>query len=181
MNALAKQAVGNYLNKYFASSYQKVGTFTKAGDQKQGGNVASYFTTPGGHILHVIAGPVGEQTLLREARWVVETWKLAQLQGADKTVAKLKLFLRKVHAERLREEHNLDLRRVPLPNVASQQATPALLMERTLNWRPGLDNAGRVHLLLACYPLVRIEEVYGLVFERILNQPLSTVPVVQRG
>jgi len=181
VGALTNPELGKYLNENFSSSFQKVATFKIVGGQKQGGNVAAYFCAPDGRVLHVIAGPVGEQTLLREARWVVETWKLAQLQGADKTVAKLKLFLRKVHAERLREEHNLDLRRVPLPNVASQQATPALLMERTLNWRPGLDNAGRVHLLLACYPLVRIEEVYGLVFERILNQPLSTVPVVQRG
>jgi hypothetical protein len=181
VNALANPEVGKYLNEHFASSYQKVGTFTLAGGQKQGGNVASYFTTPAGSVLHVIAGPVNAQTLLREARWVVETWKLAQLQGADQTVAKFKQFLRKIHAERLREEHNVDLRRFTLPSVASGPGTSTMMMERTLNWRPNLDNPGRVHLLLACYPLVRIHEVYAVVFERILNQPLATGPVIQKS
>ena len=45
------------------------------GATKQGGNVASYFCAQDGRVLHVVAGPVNAQTLLREAKWVVETVK----------------------------------------------------------------------------------------------------------
>ena len=75
MNALADPQVGKYLNEHFASAFQKVGTFRIVNGQKQGGNVASYFCAQDGRVLHVIAGPVDAQTLLREARWVVETVK----------------------------------------------------------------------------------------------------------
>ena len=44
MNALANDEVGlSTLNENFVSSYQKVATFKVVGNQKQGGNVASYF------------------------------------------------------------------------------------------------------------------------------------------
>jgi hypothetical protein len=97
VNALAKDEVGKYLNASFVASYQKVGTFRLVNGQKQGGNVASYFCTPEGRVLHAVAGPVKAATLLREARWVVETCKLALVWNA--------------HAERLRREHGLDLTR----------------------------------------------------------------------
>ena len=53
MNALANPEVGKYLNEYFVSSFQKVGTFRIVNGQKQGGNVASYFCAPDGRVLHV--------------------------------------------------------------------------------------------------------------------------------
>ena len=77
MNALANDEVGKYLNEYFVSSFQKVATFRIVGNQKQGGNVASYFCAPDGRVLHAIAGPVDAATMLREAKWVVETTKKA--------------------------------------------------------------------------------------------------------
>ncbi len=45
--------------------------------------------------------------------------------------------------------------------------------------RPALNNVGRIHLLLATAPLPRLEQVYKLVFEKILNEKVSTAPVVQ--
>ena len=160
---MTNEEAGKYLNSNFVSTYQKVGTFTINGAQKQGGNVASYFCTPDGRVLHSIAGPVNADVLLREARWVVETAKMAQLDGA-KSEARLKLFWRKAHAERLKNEHNLDL------THASQKRR-----------RPALNNPGRVHLLLATAPLPHLEQVYKLVFEKILNEKVSTAPVVQVG
>lgn len=152
---------GKYLNSSFVSTYQKVGTFTINGGQKQGGNVASYFCTPEGRVLHAIAGPVNADVLLREARWVVETWKMAQLDGAKSDV-RLKTFWRKAHAERLKQEHNLDLTRAGRKSHGQS-----------------LNNPGRVHLLLATAPLPRLEQVYKLIFEKILNEKVSTAPVVQ--
>ncbi|GIW80702.1 MAG: hypothetical protein KatS3mg105_2509 [Gemmatales bacterium] len=91
MNALANKEVGKYLNEYFVSSYQKVGTFrvVRTVDrngrpqliQKQGGNVATYFCAPDGRVLHVIAGPVNADVMLREAKWVVESVKKAMKES----------------------------------------------------------------------------------------------------
>ena len=153
--------VGNYLNGNFVASYQKVGTFTINGGQKQGGNVASYFCKPDGHVLHAIAGPVNADVLLREARWVVETSKMSELEGV-KSDARQKMFWRKAHAERLKQEHHLDLRRT------NRQGA-----------RPQLNNPGRVHLLLATAPLPRLGQIYKVVFEKILNEKVSTEPVVK--
>jgi hypothetical protein len=108
VNALANAEVGKYLNEYFASSFQKVATFRIVGGQKQGGNVASYFCAPDGRVLHVIAGPVNADTMLREAKWVVETTKKA-MEEAKGDGGKFKAFYRKAHAERLKNEHGLSV------------------------------------------------------------------------
>ena len=163
MNALAKPEVGKYLNANFVSTYQKVGTFRLAGNQKQGGNVASYFCTPDGHVLHAIAGPVNGATLLREARWAVEAYKLAQLEGREDP-EKFRQFFWDAHAQRLSQEYGLDL----TGNGGNRR-------------RPGrnLGNQGRVHLLLTAAPVPKIEQVYKLIFEKVLNEKVSTAPVVQ--
>ena len=160
---MANAEVGKYLNNNFVATYQKVGTFTINNGQKQGGNVASYFCTPDGQVIHALAGPVNADVVLREARWVVETYKLALLESG-KNVFRQKMFFRKAHAERLKQEHGMDLSH---PNRKS--------------YPPALDNQGRIHLLLATAPLPRLEQVYKLVFEKILNEKVSTAPVVQVG
>jgi hypothetical protein len=162
VNALAKDEVGNYLNASFVASYQKVGTFRLVNGQKQGGNVASYFCTPDGRVLHAVAGPVNAATLLREARWVVETYKLALLEHPDDGTA-VRAFVWNAHAERLRREHGLDLTR--------EGAAP----------RGRLNQQGQVHLLLTAAPLARLERVYKLVFENVLGETVSTAPVVEAG
>jgi hypothetical protein len=106
VNALANPEVGKYLNEFFCSSYQKVGTFKIVGKQKQGGNVAAYFCAPDGRVLHCVAGPVDAGTMLRESKWVVDTTKKA-MAHAKSDGAKFKAFFRKVHAQRLRNEHGL--------------------------------------------------------------------------
>jgi hypothetical protein len=162
VGALTSPEVGKYFNTEFVSTYQKVGTFTVAGRQKQGGNVATYFCTPDGCVLHVVAGPVNAATLLREARWVVETYKLAHLDHPDTNAAEFRALLWKAHVDRLRQDYGVDL------NDADPRA------------RRNLGKQGQVHLLLAAAPLPRLEQVYRLVFENILGEKVSTAPVVQR-
>jgi hypothetical protein len=106
VNALANKEVGKYINEYFVASFQKVATFKIVGGQKQGGNVASYFCAPDGRVLHVVAGPVDAATMLREAKWVVETTKKA-MKEADGDGARFKAYFRRAHADRLRTEHGL--------------------------------------------------------------------------
>jgi hypothetical protein len=166
--------VANYLNTHFVSSYQKVGTFRIANGQKQGGNVASYFCLPDGQVLHVIAGPVNAATMLREARWVVETWKLALLERKDEP-SQIWAFFAKAHADRLRQEHGITLPEFrQLSNASSAELTARL--NEPANRR--LNRQGRVHLLLASHSLLKIEQIYQLVFEKILGERISTNPVV---
>ena len=159
MNALANQKVGQFFDQAFVGTYQKVGSFRVVNGQKQGGNVASYFCTPDGRVLHAVAGPVTADVLLREARWIIDTCKLAQLEAGDEPAA-LHDFFRAAHAERLRQGHGVDIERL------GRQPR-----------RQTLDSQGRVHLLLAAAPLARIEKVYKLVFENILGEKVSTAPV----
>ncbi len=125
MNALANAEVGKYLNEYFVSSFQKVATFRIVGGQKQGGNVASYFCAPDGRVLHVVAGPVNADTLLREAKWVVETTKKA-MDDAKGDGLKFKAFFRKAHAERLKDEHGLTVEPVTFDPPADADENGAL-------------------------------------------------------
>jgi hypothetical protein len=125
VNALANAEVGKYLNEYFVSSFQKVATFRVVNGQKQGGNVASYFCAPDGRVLHVVAGPVDAQTLLREAQWVVETTKKA-MDEAKGDGAKFKAYFRKAHAERLRQEFGLVVEAVTWDPPEDQDPNSAL-------------------------------------------------------
>jgi hypothetical protein len=126
VNALANPDVGKYLNEHFVSSFQKVATFRiVAGGQKQGGNVASYFCAPDGRVLHVIAGPVDAATLLREAKWVVETTRKAMVECKGDGAA-FKAYFRKAHAERLRQESGLVVQPVTFDPPEAQDENSAL-------------------------------------------------------
>ncbi len=125
VNALANPQVGKYLNEHFVSSFQKVGTFKIVNGQKQGGNVAAYFCAPDGRVLHVVAGPVDAATMLREAKWVVETTKKAIVESKGNG-GKFKAIFRTAHAERLRTEHGLMVDAVTYDLSAAQDENSAL-------------------------------------------------------
>ena len=176
MNALAHPQVGDYLNRHFVSAFQKVATFEINGGQKQGGNVAAYFCTPDGRVLHAVAGPVDAHVFLREARWANETFQMAQLDNP----AQLQTFFRKAHLNRLRSEQTIVLAEERLP--APERVTPQVLDRLfALNGHLGLSDQSKVHLMLAVSPVPRLEQVYRAVFERILNEKISTEPVRVAG
>jgi hypothetical protein len=222
VNALAKPEVGEFLNKHFVSSFQKVATFTIVNGAKQGGNVAAYFCAPDGRVLHCIAGPVDSGTMLREAQWVVKSVRSC-IEESKKSETPFKVLFRKLHSERLRKEYGLMVEAatfdpelakddgpltardpsgkplVPVlppppidgPDVsikeeefAAMQASEAKKADaracRTKGGGRGvvLGNLGRVHQILAAYSLVKIERIYGTVFENILGEKVTTKPVV---
>jgi hypothetical protein len=125
VNALANKEVGKYLNEYFCSAFQKVGTFRIVGKQKQGGNVASYFCAPDGRVLHCVAGPVNAATLLNEAKWVVEHTKKA-MEAAKGDGTAFKAYFRKAHADKLRAESGLVVEPVTFDPVVEQDPNSAL-------------------------------------------------------
>jgi hypothetical protein len=95
--------VGKFLNEHFAAGFQKVGTFKIVNGQKTGGNVATYFCTADGRVLHAIAGPVDARTLLQEAKWVLDIHEKAK-KAADGKDADYVKFVRQAHAERLEKD-----------------------------------------------------------------------------
>jgi len=61
------------------AAYEQLGQFEVRivdGDlQKTGGNVAGYFCTPSGRVIHAVAGPVSPETLLATARWTLDVFQ----------------------------------------------------------------------------------------------------------
>jgi hypothetical protein len=68
--------VARYFAAHFVSAHQQVGSFEVVNEfgtlDKTGGNVASYFCTPDGQVIHAVTGPVTADELLAAARWAVE-------------------------------------------------------------------------------------------------------------
>jgi hypothetical protein len=172
---LTNEEVGNYLDEHFVSCYQKVGTFRLVNGQKQGGNVASYFCLSDGSVLHAVAGPVDAATLLCEARWVIDSRKLAMTESNGDYDRYLDFF-RKAHADRLRHEHRVKIDTTALAAQMGENMDkdPRQLLRRI---RKGASAQAQVHLLLAVRPLANITEVYPVVFEKILGERISTLPV----
>jgi len=175
VNALANPKVGDYVNAHFVSSYQKVGTFRiNSRGQKQGGNVASYFCLPDGTVIHAIPGPVNAGTFLREARFAVETHKLAAANSRNDPV-RYRLNVRAAHADRLAVESRVHLPPEVLPGPRS--TTPPSTQPLRLTEVARLGNQAKVSALLAAYPLARLEAFYPVVWEQVLNEKLSAAPV----
>jgi hypothetical protein len=135
VNALADPKVGKYFEEYFVAAFQKVGTFKIVGKNKQGGNVAGYFCAPDGRVLHVIAGPVDAATLLREARWVVETAQKG-IEASKGDGGSFKAFMRQAHADRLRSDHGLVVEPVAFDPPLAEQGPNDALTYRDPSGRP---------------------------------------------
>jgi hypothetical protein len=163
----------------FETTYQKVGTFRVVNGEKQGGNVASYFCLSDGTVIHAVAGPLNARQFLQELRWAVDLRKLAASEsGGD--IAKYRAVVRKGHLERLAAEFRLKLAANVLPAI-TRGAPPEPLPNqiRTPAGR-ALATQGQVHVLLAYYPLPKLQQLYPIVFEDVLGEKVSTLPVVTK-
>jgi hypothetical protein len=148
--------------------------------QKQGGNVASYFCTPGDGVLDAIAGPVDAATVLREARWVVDTRKTAMLD-AHNNYNRYKMYWRLAHAERLQNEDNfggVDWQHVPFYPATESALTNFL---NQANAAQQMNQQGKIHLLLATYPLAPLDQAYRVIYQKIVGERISDQPVDEVG
>jgi hypothetical protein len=192
VNALANEKVGTLLNHYFVSSFQRVGSFRINNGQKQGGNVAAYFCVPDGRVLHAVAGPVDANMLLAEVDWVLrKTTEALSASKGDGT--RFKELMRRYHAERLQAKHGVRVTAVLRDQVGQDWATalayrdaqgrrlaPILSLPPIENPAAGknpLSNDAQVHRLLAAHATMRIEGLYGAIFEGILGEKVTTKPV----
>lgn len=160
----------------------KVGTFQIVGDQKVGGNVASYFCLPDGSVLHAVLGPADARTFLSEARWAWDIRKTAMILSTDLVTgdvdaSRLRDEISRAHRERFVAALPPDMARKlrldsPNPTRALFKKTlPAKLPQH-------IDQQTQVHWLLASRSLARIDQVYPIVWEEILREKLSGLPVL---
>ncbi len=81
MGALSDPIVGEVFADEFVCAFQQVGDFRAVSVggkiQKNGGNVASHFLTPDGHVIHSVTGPVSAEVLLSEAHWALDMYGIA--------------------------------------------------------------------------------------------------------
>jgi hypothetical protein len=191
VNALADSKVGEFVNKHFVASFQRVGSFKIDGKQKQGGNVATYFCAPDGRVLNAIAGPVDAKALLEEAEWTVEKTQEA-ISKSKGDADQFKALLRGYHADRLLEKYNARVTPI-LKDQSMQDLNTALAYRDSAGRRlapilplPPIENArevrklpnsAKVHQLLAAHGAAKIESLFGAVFQGILNEKVTTKPV----
>lgn len=151
------------------AAHQQVGDFTATNVNgtivKQGGNVASYFCTPGGRVIHSVIGPVKADELLKEASWALAAWdKAKELRGLELQQRQMSL----AHQGELPGS----LRAQPTPNLSSLNIPIPAAAWGSLARLTGTQPQ-KVHQLLAEHPLAPLEEVYVEVFERILGERVS--------
>jgi hypothetical protein len=162
------------------AAFQKVATFRVAGGQKQGGNVASYFCLSDGTVLHAIAGPVDADVFLREARWAVDVRNLAMLESQG-SFERYRDVVRRAHAERLLKDREVTRGR-GLKGAAVEQLIlggPVAEDGPPVQLPDNLPAAGQVHFLLARDALPRLRKIYAVVFEQILDEKISSLPVLR--
>jgi hypothetical protein len=136
--------------------------------------VASYFCTPEGRVLHAIPGPVDAATLLREARWVIETCNMAKLKRQDGG-SLFATFLGRAHRERLQAEVGMAVTsQINWLSDRSAEGTIMWLQQPPLR---DLSQLRQMHAILVRDPLIPIERLYRFVFEDMLGERISTEPV----
>lgn len=188
MSALAHEAVGAYMNRQFVATYVKVGAFALVNGQKQGGNVASYFCMPDGRVLHLIAGPVDANIFLSEAKWAVANHQFAAFEG-QQDLARFKEAFSTAHAQRLHDAqarglvkqlNRLAVATDPESGDFGRANDPLTAQKMRVLNEQMLPVEKRVHLLLALFPLAKVQDIYKYVFEMFLNEKVSTLPVLEQ-
>lgn len=194
MNALANDKVADFINENFVATYMKVGTFQVINGQKVGGNVASYFCLYDGSVVHAVPGKVDGDKLLSEARWAMETRKSALTRATNLATGtldpvKYRYLIQEAHEERFLAGNNGGATAVRAKLMAADlaagkwnkprmPATKSTSLPATLPM--GVSQEAQAHWLLAINPLAKIDTVYPIVWERILRERLSGLPVVKR-
>ncbi|MCE9529385.1 MAG: hypothetical protein K8R36_25325 [Planctomycetales bacterium] len=156
------------------AAHQQVGAFvaTNVNDTivKQGGNVASYFCTPEGRVIHAVIGPVGADELLREANWALTAW--------DKGKKRVGLGLQQRELSLAHQGELPPALQTNRGGPANGKNNVAAAMWGNLSRLVGTQPQ-KVHQLLTEKPLAPLEDIYVYVFEQILGERVSSAPNVE--
>jgi hypothetical protein len=201
--ALANVELGNYINKFFVASFQRVPT------AHPGGAYVSYFCAPDGRVLHAVAGTVDAATMLAEAKWTVEASKKA-IEDSRATEVPFKALLRRAHADRLARNYGLVVEPVTFDAPEPSEDDP--LTWRDPSGRPvapplvvppvegpdvrfaatatqardgfpdrkgrcwSMNAQSRIHQVLAAHALVKIERLYPTILQNLMGWRLEDRP-----
>jgi hypothetical protein len=191
VEALAKSEVGDFLSKHFVAVYDKVGTFkVNVGSDgktpnKNGGNVAAFFCTPTGYVIHVAAGPRTAEAFLAEAKWATTVYaEMLADRSAGLIQARAELGSRVAVA--LKQAHAEALQILTSPNPFAPHLE---LIHHTPSSDPrlqGLEAAGRkqreqVHRLLQARAFEPLASLGPDVYTHILGEKVTEHPVELSG
>ncbi len=181
--ALAKPEVGDFLSKHYIAVHDKVGTFTVnvASDGKtpnrDGGNVAAFFCTPSGYVIHAVAGPRTSEAFLAEAKWATavytqilkDTGRNSLLPPADR-ISRVASALKQAHSDALELLNN--------PNADGPAAELVRHTPSSDSKLKGLEAAGRkqreqVHRLFKSKAFEPLATVGPEVYSQILGEKVT--------
>jgi hypothetical protein len=191
VQALARPEVGDFLMKHCVAVYDKVGTFkvNVAPDGKtpirDGGNVAAFFCSPSGYVIHAVAGPRTGEAFLAEAKWAVAAYtNIVGERGLGSAAMQSGQVPRVTPA--LRQAHGAALELITKPNPFA----PGLeLVHHKPSPDPaqrGLEQAGlkqreQVHRLLRSRAFEPLTVVGPEVYTKILGEKVTTEAVELTG
>jgi hypothetical protein len=173
VNALANEKVGEYVSSHFVAAHKKVGTFQKDGENKNGGNVATYFCLPDETVIHVIPGPVDAETFLREAHWAVDVYESAMMEHSDEPDG-VKSYIKLAHAIRYQTDSGRGVPRQTKGTAAANRIN----VQMPRSFPRGTGALAQAHWLLWSKPMAQLGEIYRAVWTEILGEQVTDVPVI---
>lgn len=146
--ALSDPQVAAYFQNHFVAAYQQVGAFEVVDQhgnlQRNGGNVASYFCTPQGRVVHAVTGPVPARELLDEAYWAVDSYA----QAASGAQGEIPTLLARSHERAAPAARRGTSNTTAIHKLLANQALPHLgavyqeVFEKILGQRVSLPGEG---------------------------------------
>ncbi len=191
--------MAEYVSKHFAAAYQQAGDFTVVNVngklQKNGGNVASYFCTPDGRVIHAVGGPVSPQKLLAEAQWTVSTYEQV-LAAAPDDRQRQAMIVQEAHLSELHASRADFEREIQQQFVRAREEYANKLKERAKQgraWSRGYDrdhdliapelmarrwtaerfSGDKAHQILAAEPLAPLVQVEERLFEKLTGEQFA--------
>ena len=196
MGALSDKSVGKFITENYISTWKKVGTFTiiskvsteilnsqlkdrlilknpnnklRSFDIKVGGNVAVYFCTADGLVIHAIAGPIPAKEFLIEAKWAVTTYKSA-VESSQEDENQLMKVIRKAHKSRISEinKEAKEKMQIGIKDKKHLRQVSWTLLNHQRN-----PLGVKIHELFSSKAMKHVDEVYKDVFVGLLRQQVS--------
>ena len=159
--------------------------------QRNGGDVATYFCTPCGKVIHAVGKQVSPEKLLAEARWAVDNYhRASKIAGGD--ARRLQALMAEAHLYEMNTtpESFLAMVKGQLPQERKSYADQkerayqeksaykrkeklSYLVAPTLQarrWAANRLRGDHAHKILAAEPLAEFRSVEKLMFEKLTNE-----------
>ena len=160
--------------------------------QKNGGNVASYFCTPAGRVVHAVGQNVDAERLLKEAHWAVDAYRNANEQAPNNLAARARL-IQAAHLAELNTDYSHYVQMVHKEYPRAREEFVKKQQQYAREWQEGrLDrrsyaeladpwtmarrraaehlSGDRAHQYLAAEPLAPFPKIRVRMFERLANE-----------